>query len=253
MNASKDSIAVSVVVPCKNEEGNLSFLVDEIGTALSGRQFEVIVVNDGSTDDTVTMLAEMQSSRPWLRHICHQFSCGQSASVRTGVLHARGDVIVTIDGDGQNNPKYIPDLVDALENAGPATAMAGGQRVGRKASFSKRMASRFANWLRGSLLKDQTRDSGCGLKAIRREVFLQLPYFDAWHRFMAALIVREGYKLVFVDVVDRDRQHGHSKYGVLDRALIGLPDLIGVAWLCRRRRRIPVVSESNARDEGSSK
>lgn len=149
---------------------------------------------------------------------------------------------MTIDGDGENDPAYIPELVDALDRAGPGVALAAGQRVGRKASRAKRIASKLANRLRGALLKDQTRDSGCGLKAIRREVFLQLPYFDSWHRFLPALVLREGHGVTHVDIVDRHRRHGTSKYGIFDRALVGALDLFGVWWLRKRRKRIPQVS-----------
>ncbi|PTW60110.1 glycosyltransferase involved in cell wall biosynthesis [Breoghania corrubedonensis] len=238
-----DAPAVTVVIPAKDEIGNLPGLIQEISTALSGRTFEVIAIDDGSSDGTDRMLAEMRATSPWLRPVRHAFACGQSCAVRTGLLHARGDIVVTIDGDGQNDPAYIPALVDALDAAGPAVALAAGQRVGRKASAFKRFASKFANRLRGAILKDNTRDSGCGLKAVRREVFLRLPYFDSWHRFLPALVMREGYGIVHVDVVDRERRHGASKYGVFDRALIGILDLFGVWWLRRRRKAVPIVSE----------
>ncbi|MEI2385907.1 glycosyltransferase family 2 protein [Breoghania sp. JC706] len=235
---------VSVVIPAKDEIGNLPGLIEEIRAALDGkRTFEVIAIDDGSSDGTDRMLATMRATSPWLRPVRHASACGQSCAVRTGLLHARGDIVVTIDGDGQNDPAYIPALVDALEAAGPAVALAAGQRVGRKATAFKRFASKFANRLRGAILKDNTRDSGCGLKAVRRVVFLRLPYFDSWHRFLPALVMREGYGVVHVDVVDRERQHGASKYGVFDRALIGILDLFGVWWLRRRRKSIPIVSE----------
>ncbi len=235
---------VTVVVPAKDEIGNLPNLLTEIADALSEWTFEVVVVDDGSSDGTDRMLIEKsESGWDWLRAIRHTFACGQSCAVRTGLLHARGDIVVTIDGDGQNDPAYIPALLDALEKAGPETALAAGQRLGRKASVFKRYASKFANSLRGSILKDSTRDSGCGLKALRREVFLRLPYFDSWHRFLPALVIREGYQVIHVDVVDRERRHGASKYGIFDRALIGVLDLFGVWWLRRRRKKIPEISK----------
>ncbi|EFO33866.1 glycosyl transferase family protein [Roseibium sp. TrichSKD4] len=236
------NLDVSVVVPAKNEAENLPILLDEIGAALSGRTFEVLVIDDGSTDETATVLAEYANANPWLRPFSHASSCGQSCAVRTGLQNARGKVVATIDGDGENNPAYIPQLLDALEAAGPKTALAAGQRVGRKASLAKRLASKFANRVRGAILKDNTRDSGCGLKALRREVFLQLPYFDSWHRFLPALVIREGYGVVHIDVEDRNRRFGTSKYGIFDRALIGILDLIGVWWLRRRRKNLPNVS-----------
>ncbi len=240
--SSVEELEISVVVPAKDERENLPILLDEIAEALSGRRFEVLVIDDGSTDGTTEVLRDYAGTHAWLRPFRHASSCGQSCSVRTGVLNARGTMIATIDGDGENNPAYIPQLVDAVLAAGPSVALGAGQRIGRKASWAKRMASRFANRLRGALLKDNTRDSGCGLKAMRREVFLMLPYFDSWHRFLPALVMREGYGVVHVDVLDRQRRHGSSKYGIFDRALVGILDLFGVWWLRRRRKNIPVVS-----------
>jgi dolichol-phosphate mannosyltransferase len=234
--------AVSVVVPCRDEAENLPGLIDEIAGALRAVAFEVIVVDDGSRDGTPAVLADLIETRPWLRPISHDLSAGQSAAIRSGLLAAKGAVVVTIDGDGQNNPAFIPVLLSALET-GASVALAAGQRVQRAATGPKRLASRMANGLRGFVLKDRTRDTGCGLKALRRDVFLLLPYFDGWHRYLPALVLREGGEIVHVDVVDRQRRFGQSKYGILDRALVGALDLVGVWWLRRRRRRIPVVTE----------
>lgn len=239
--ANKGTLAVTVVVPAKDEAQNLPILLDEIEAALAGRKFEVIVIDDGSSDGTDIVLQDYAATHDWLRPVRHELSCGQSCAVRTGVQHARGDIVATIDGDGENDPAYIPQLLDALQAAGASTALATGQRLGRKASLAKRYASRFANRLRGAILKDKTRDSGCGLKALRREVFLQLPYFDSWHRFLPALVIREGFDVVHIDVQDRQRRHGTSKYGIFDRALVGVLDLFGVWWLRRRRKKIPTV------------
>ncbi|WP_156453348.1 glycosyltransferase family 2 protein [Polycladidibacter hongkongensis] len=233
---------VSVVVPAKNEQDNLPILLDEIASALEGTAFEVVVIDDGSDDNTAQVMQQYGEQNGFLLLLQHAKSCGQSCAVRTGLSHARGKVVVTIDGDGQNDPSYIPALLEALERGGPSVALAAGQRLGRKASVFKRYASKWANALRGALLKDNTRDSGCGLKALRREVFLRLPYFDSWHRFLPALVIREGYGVVHVDVVDRERQHGVSKYGIFDRALVGILDLYGVWWLRRRRKSVPLVS-----------
>ncbi len=241
LEAETGGLEVTVVVPAKDEAENLPILLDEIKEALSGRKFEVIVVDDGSGDGTDKVLQDYASEHAWLRPFRHETACGQSCAVRTGVLNARGDVVATIDGDGENNPAYIPQLLDALNAAGPGAGLAAGQRLGRKASLAKRYASKFANKLRGAILKDNTRDSGCGLKALRREIFLQLPYFDSWHRFLPALVIREGYGVVHIDVQDRQRRHGTSKYGIFDRALIGVLDLFGVWWLRRRRKNLPSV------------
>ncbi|WP_310619612.1 glycosyltransferase family 2 protein [Flexibacterium corallicola] len=241
--------SISVVVPARNESENLPRLLGEIGEALESRSFEIIVVDDGSDDDTENTLRSYAYSHGYLRVIHHHNSCGQSCSVRSGLLHARGEFIVTIDGDGQNDPAYIPALIGALEGAAPAVALAAGQRVGRQASLYKRYASKAANAIRGALLKDRTRDSGCGLKVIRRDVFLKLPYFDSWHRFIPALVLREGYEITHVDVVDRQRQFGRSNYGIFDRALIGALDLFGVWWLRRRREKIPKLDELELRPQ----
>ena len=234
---------VSVVIPCKNEAENLPELIGEVAAALAGRKFELIVVDDGSTDATPAVVREMMRDRPWLRSMRDERSSGQSAAVRTGLLAARGDIVLTLDGDGQNNPEFMPAMLEAMEQGGPRTALVAGQRLKRTDSGAKRMASRFANRLRGAILKDGTRDSGCGLKAVRRDVFLLFPYFDGWHRYLPALTIREGYKVAHVDVVDRNRRHGTSKYGILDRGLVGALDLFGVWWLIRRRKNIPAPIE----------
>lgn len=239
-------MSLSVVIPCKNETGNIEVLVGEIATALRGRQLEILVVDDGSTDGTgQAALGAGADHDAKVRVIRHETSAGQSSAVRTGVAHANGDIIVCTDGDGQNDPAFMPQLVDTLLERGAAYGMVGGQRVGRKDTAVKRFASRFANRLRGAMLADKTRDSGCGLKAVWAHVFHRLPYFDGWHRFMAALVLREGYQVDFVDVIDRPRQHGVSKYGVLDRALIGSIDLLGVWWLLRRMKRKPLASHTS--------
>ena len=236
--------AVSIVVPVRNEADNVAPLIAEIVDAL-GKQltFEVIYVNDGSTDRTESELTLLMASRPWLRHVIHQVSCGQSAAVRSGVMHARAPLVVTLDGDGQNDPTFIPALLKALTAGGPRVGLVAGQRVGRKATGFKRLQSRIANGVRSAVLRDGTRDTGCGLKAFRRDLFLALPYFDGLHRFLPALVRREGYEIGYVDVVDRPRRGGISNYGMWDRLWIGILDLFGVWWLIRRRRRVPDVLE----------
>ena len=239
-----DSPRISVVVPVRNETGNLGPLIGEIEAALADLgPFEIVYVNDGSTDGTGAELARLAATRPHLRIVTHRDSCGQSAAVRTGVRAARGAIVCTLDGDGQNDPAFIPAMSALLEANGPGCGLVQGQRVGRKDTGFKRFQSRVANNVRRFMLKDGTRDTGCGLKCFRREAYLALPYFDALHRFMPALVRREGYTLAHVDVIDRPRHAGVSNYGFFDRLWVGILDLMGVRWLIRRRKRVPAVSE----------
>jgi dolichol-phosphate mannosyltransferase len=241
MNASDP--AVAVVVPVRNESGNIAPLLAEIAGALDGQwRFEVIYVNDGSSDGTEAELMRLMTQYPWLRRVRHKQSCGQSAAVCSGVAAARAPLIVTLDGDGQNDPAFIPALLRAIEADGQVGLVAG-QRVGRKASGFKKLQSRIANMVRGAVLRDGTRDTGCGLKAFRRDVFMRLPYFDGLHRFLPALVRRDGYDIDYVDVIDRPRVHGVSNYGMWDRLWVGILDLAGVWWLIHRKKRVPEISE----------
>lgn len=240
---------ISVVVPVRNEAGNVAPLIEEIARAMAAlAPFEIIYVNDGSSDGTAAELRALAGQFPYLRHLDHAVSCGQSAAVRSGAAVARAPIVVTLDGDGQNDPAFLPALVAAIERD-PRIGLVAGQRVGRKATGFKKLQSRIANAVRGAVLRDGTRDTGCGLKAVRREVLLALPYFDGLHRFLPALVRREGYAIAYVDVVDRPRLHGASNYGLWDRLWVGILDLMGVWWLIRRRKRVPQVSEV-ARDAG---
>jgi glycosyltransferase involved in cell wall biosynthesis len=242
-------LAVSVVVPVNNEADNLAPLIDEIRAALDGqRAYEVIFVDDGSTDASAAVLDRLMPARPWLRQVRHDRVSGKSAALRSGVQAARAPLIVILDGDGQNDPKDIPALIAALEQGGAAVGLVNSVRIGRKDTGFKRLQSRIANRVRVALLRDGTRDSVSGLKAFRREVFLSLPFFDGLHRFMPALVRREGLALVQVDVIDRPRRHGRSHYGMWNRLWVSMLDLAGVWWLIRRKRERPVVTEvtSNA-------
>jgi len=234
--------AVSVVVPVKNEAGNIAPLVAEIAAALQDRAFEIVYVNDGSEDATEAELLALMAQLPYLRQIRHDKSFGQSAAVRTGVATARAPIIVTLDGDCQNDPAYIPEMIAALEGA-PHVGLVAAQRVERKATAYKKLQSRIANKVRRAVLNDGTRDTGCGMKAFRRDLFQSLPYFDGIHCFLPALVRREGFDIGYVDVVDRPRRIGISNYGLWNRLWVGLLDMAGVWWLIRRRRHIPQSEE----------
>ncbi|SFJ25895.1 glycosyltransferase family 2 protein [Bradyrhizobium sp. Gha] len=238
--------SVSIVVPVRNEADNIVPLIEEITAVLDGRwAYEIIYVNDGSTDATGERLAAMMAQRDNLRQLRHARSAGQSAAVRSGVRAARGAIVATLDGDGQNNPVFLPDLIAAVEK-GANIGLAAGQRVGRKDTGFKKLQSRVANKVRNAILQDGTRDTGCGLKAFRREVFLSMPYFDGLHRFLPALVRREGFDIAYVDVIDRPRHSGVSNYGFFDRLWIGIMDLAGVWWLIRRKKPTPDVTEVKA-------
>jgi dolichol-phosphate mannosyltransferase len=238
------TLAISIVVPVRNEAENIIPLIEEISEALGARRdYEIIYVNDGSTDTTGERLSAAMKRWPNLRQLKHGISSGQSAAVRSGVRAARGAIVATLDGDGQNNPAFLPELIRALEEGGERVGLAAGQRVGRKDTGFKKFQSRAANAVRSAILNDGTRDTGCGLKAFRREVFLMMPYFDGLHRFLPALMRREGFDVAYVEVIDRPRRSGVSNYGFFDRLWIGIMDLFGVWWLIRRKNPTPEVNE----------
>jgi dolichol-phosphate mannosyltransferase len=235
---------ISVVVPVRNEQDNVAGLITEIDAVLTPLLVhEIIYVNDGSTDETAARLKVLQAQFKQLRVVHHVRSCGQSTAVRTGVKSARYDWVVTLDGDGQNDPADIPKLLNALTQG--VDLVGGNRRASRRDTWVKRISSVIANTVRSKMLNDDTPDTGCGLKLFKREAFLDLPYFDHMHRFLPALIKRRGGKIVSVPVSHRHREHGKSNYGTLDRLLVGIVDLFGVAWL-QRRAKIPVVMEESA-------
>jgi dolichol-phosphate mannosyltransferase len=232
---------LSVVVPVFNERDNVKPLIDEIVAALRGRHdFEIVYVDDCSKDDSLAVLQGLKSQVPELRVIRHVSQSGQSTAVRNGVKAARGAWIATLDGDGQNDPADIPKLL-AARDGGPADVkLYAGWRVNRQDTGSKRWASKIANAIRSRLLRDSTPDTGCGIKLFERDAFLDLPYFNHMHRYLPALMQRTGWKTVSVPVNHRARGAGVSKYNNLNRALVGIADLRGVAWLIRRAKRTAV-------------
>jgi glycosyltransferase involved in cell wall biosynthesis len=234
---------ISVVIPVFDEEGAAPGLAREAAKAFVGRSFELIFVNDASRDATRAALQALAGEIPQLRVLSHARNAGQSRAIRTGILHARGAVIVTLDGDGQNDPADAPALVDALLAGPPELALVGGERVKRQDSLAKKIGSRIGNGVRRRLLNDTANDTGCGLKAFRREAFLRLPYFDHIHRYLPALMLREGYRTAFRPVNHRHRQSGRSKYTNLGRLWASLSDLMGVIWLQSRARSPGAVEE----------
>lgn len=242
---------ISIIIPARNEEANIAALLDGIAIACAALDHEVIVVDDASDDGMDRLvLARISTGDGRLRLLRHDRQGGQSAAVHSGARAARGGILCTLDGDGQNPPEELPRLIAPLRAPGAGKiGIVAGQRVGRKDTLSKRLASRFANGLRAWVLRDGTRDTGCGLKAMRRDAFLALPYFDHMHRYLPALFARDGWEVAHVDVSHRPRGGGRSNYSNLQRGIVGISDLIGVAWLLRRRKKArarEILPESQA-------
>ncbi|HUZ75275.1 MAG TPA: glycosyltransferase family 2 protein [Stellaceae bacterium] len=239
---------LSIVIPVRNEAANVAPLVAEIRTALDvNLDYEIVYVDDGSSDGTAAAVRERARDFARVQLVRHRRSHGQSAAIRSGILAARGTFIATIDGDGQNDPADIPRLY-ALARAAPAEPplLVAGWRAKRRDTLLKRLSSRIANAVRARLLGDATPDTGCGLKVLRREHFLALPYFDHYHRFLPALVLRQGGRTMSVPVNHRPRQRGRSNYGLFDRLWVGIVDLCGVMWLMRRASRPDIVAEDAA-------
>jgi dolichol-phosphate mannosyltransferase len=244
---------IAVVVPVHNEADNLATLIEEIRAAVGNTcsEYEIIYVDDGSSDNTVERLLDIKADCPQLRVLRHQQCSGQSAAIITGVTAARAAIIATLDGDGQNDPADIPALFTALKGAPDQNRLlVAGLRAKRKDTWIKRISSKIANRIRGSLLKDDTADTGCGLKVFTRAAFLDMPRFDHMHRFLPALMIRRGGTVISLAVNHRPRESGQSKYGTLDRLAVGIVDILGVLWLQRRANR-PDVDELD--ETGKSK
>ena len=260
-------ISVSVVIPAKNEEGNISRLVDEVCTALDRRFiYEIIYINDGSTDHTLDEIYRLQKNIPNLKVWSHQSSAGQSRALYHGIIFAEYPIIATLDADGQNDPSDIPAMVEQLvelnsissneatdshlipslfDTPGEKTVLIAGFRKNRKDTRVKRISSKIANRFRAWVLKDRTPDTGCGLKVFYRDVFLRLPYFDHMHRFLPALVRRLGYDVSVHEVNHRSRHAGTSNYGTFDRLWVGIVDIMGVVWLQRRCKAVKVLQNTN--------
>jgi dolichol-phosphate mannosyltransferase len=245
---------LSIVIPVKNEAGNIAPLVAEIVAALEpgGVEYEIVYVDDGSGDATAAEIVRLQTVNRRLRFVRHATSCGQSAAIRSGIKAARAPWIATLDGDGQNDPADLPALWQ-IAKAAPTEPplLIAGHRARRQDSWSKRRASKIANAVRRAMLHDDTPDTGCGLKLFPRALFLDLPYFDHMHRFLPALVLREGGIVRSLPVNHRPRERGTSKYGVLDRLAVGIGDLFGVMWL-RRRQSLPVLLDETRPPESAA-
>jgi dolichol-phosphate mannosyltransferase len=236
-------VDLSVVIPAYNEADSIAALLEEVAQQLDGRLgYEIIVVDDGSTDTTRTVLADCRSRLTSLRILALQERSGQSAAIAAGVRAARAPWVATLDADGQNDPADILKLYRAMERSADRVLLFAGFRRVRRDNALRRVSSRIANAVRGRLLADHTPDTACGLKLFPRELFLALPQFDHMHRFLPALVQRQGGKVVSLEVGHRERRHGRSKYGVMNRLWVGIVDLLGVWWLQRRRLR-PVAVE----------
>ena len=228
---------LSVVIPAFNEEGNVAALLAECVAALRGVvDFEVIFVDDHSRDGTLAALQAAKAHTPELRVLAHAIQSGQSTAIRNGVKAARGAWVATLDGDGQNDPADLPRLLAARDAGAPGVKLYAGWRVNRQDTGSKKWASKWANGIRSRLLRDATPDTGCGTKLFERAAFLDLPYFDHMHRYLPALMQRAGWQTVSVPVNHRPRGAGASKYTNLGRAIVGVRDLMGVAWLIKRSK-----------------
>lgn len=235
----RQNIKFSIVIPVHNEAGNIPGLLLEIGRLIGDKEnWEVLVVDDASDDDTLKLLKEIGLGSPWLRVLSHEKRAGQSMALLSGIRYAKGEIIITMDGDGQNDPVDMFSLLSVYQRNESPFCLVVGRRSKRKDTWIKRISSKIANGVRSRLLKDNTPDTGCGLKAFKRSDFLCLPWFDHMHRFLPALFKAMGGKVISVDVSHRPREKGRSHYGTIDRLWAGIWDLIGVYWLLRRIKRV---------------
>ena len=241
--STSNPVEISVLVPVMNEAGNVAPLIDEICAVFKGRQFEIIYIDDASSDDTVAELSVLLDKVPQLRVLRHTTRAGQSAAIWSGLWQARGGLIGVLDGDGQNVPADFLALEAALLSHDVSPAMAAGIRQRRNDKQTRLWASRVAKWIRAGLLSDTHPDSGCGIKILPRDLFLQLPFFNHMHRFMPSLVRRHGGVVIGVPVAHRPRVVGNSKYRIVDRLIVGISDVLGVIWLLRRAPAKGAVTE----------
>ena len=242
---------LAVIIPIYNEAANILSLLDEISLSLSGfiNNYEIIFVDDGSEDNSVRLLQKIRVNYSQLRILVHHKCCGQTASIITGICSTEASLIATLDGDGQNDPADIPELYKTIRNSQDRDSLLiVGNRTNRQDTLTKRISSKIANNIRGKLLKDNTPDTGCGLKIFSRSAFLKMPHFDHMHRFLPALMIRNGGRVISVEVNHRPRKSGLSKYGTIDRLFAGIFDVLGVLWLQKRSKK-PLVKEIISEDD----
>ena len=230
----KRTSKISIIIPVKNETKNVQVLVKEIYQACSFFDYEIIFINDGSSDDTELELIKLKRNYKKLRVISHSRSYGQSAAMKTGILHSYNDIIITMDGDCQNDPSDIPKMINEYEKEQNELVFIGGVRTNRKDNLAKRFASKFGRFCRIIFLKDFHPDSGCGIRLFHKNLFYLMPYFDHMHRFLPVLAKREGAKIITLNVNHRKRHDGKSNYTNLGRLIVGIYDIIGVMWLLKR-------------------
>ncbi|MBE7217961.1 MAG: glycosyltransferase family 2 protein [Caulobacteraceae bacterium] len=253
--APQAAVVIAVLDEAENVEGVCAEVLAAMGAPVPGEAgappFEVVWVDDGSTDDTAARLAAIAAGDPRVRLVRHGRRCGKSQAVRTGVLAARAPWIATLDGDGQNDPADLPAMLAAARAAGLPAPLVAGVRVRRDDPRSRLVATRIANGFRQAVLNDHCPDTGCGVKVFRREDFLRLPVFEGMHRFLPALFARYGHPLINMPVRHRARAHGRSKYTNWGRALVGVVDLLGVIWITRRTRApAPAVEDAAEAEHG---
>ncbi len=239
MTQPSSATTVTLIVPVYNEQDNLPLLTQEIATALQtqARPWQVLYVDDGSTDNSLNVMKQLAEENPHVRYLAFAENCGQSAAFAAGFKEAEGDVLVTLDADLQNDPADIPAMLDCYDKG---YDMVIGWRKNRQDTVQKKWASRFANAVRNRLSRETVRDTGCSLKVLRASMARELPMFTGMHRFLPTLMKLRGATVAELPVNHRQRKHGVSKYGIWDRAFSALYDLFAVRWMQSRSFRYSI-------------
>ena len=233
MNIKSQKLDISIVIPVFNEDENIRKLAFEVNESLQQYLHEIIFVDDGSNDNTRLEVLNLNELKQ-VRLISHEGCQGQSVAMRSGIINAKSNLIATLDGDGQNDPTDLPLMIETHKKSESNCVLVAGIRHNRKDSFNKKMASKFAKFIRELLFSDSHPDSGCGIRVFDKELFLMMPFFNHMHRFFTILAIRYNANVLGVNVNHRERINGKSKYTNLGRALVGVYDLFGVIWILRR-------------------